>query len=186
MEPNNKYHQMNDLDIRVFFIFDPVDDLPSTPESILYYYYKLTVMLSTSHLHPMIVHFPIALIMAGFLAEVVSLFFRSEKCLSKTGFYLMVLGALAAIAAWGSGQLFTTEPTQGAIVDVFNKHETGAFITMIIIVLGAAFRIWLVTTGKEETPLKWIAFCFYLLAFAGVAFTGFMGGTMVYNFMMAL
>ena len=39
----------------------------------------------------MIVHFPIALIIVGFFAEVVSLFFKSEKCLSKTGFYLMIL-----------------------------------------------------------------------------------------------
>jgi hypothetical protein len=36
---------------------------------------------------------------------------------------------------------------------------------------------------KEETPLKWIAFCFYFLAFIAVTFTGFMGGTMVYDFM---
>jgi hypothetical protein len=36
---------------------------------------------------------------------------------------------------------------------------------------------------KEETPLKWIAFGFYLLAFIAVTFTGFMGGTMVYDFM---
>jgi uncharacterized membrane protein len=57
-------------------------------------------MLNTAHIHPMVVHFPIALIAAGFLAEVVSIFFRSEKCLSKTGFYLLVLGALAAIVAW--------------------------------------------------------------------------------------
>jgi len=70
-------------------------------------------MFSTDHLHPMIVHFPIALITVGFIAEVVSLFFKSEKCLSKTGFYLMILGSLAAIAGWASGQLFTEAPTQG-------------------------------------------------------------------------
>jgi hypothetical protein len=39
---------------------------------------------------------------------------------------------------------------------------------------------------KEETQLKWVAFGFYLLGFAAVTFTGFMGGTMVYNFMMEL
>ena len=89
------------------------------------------IMFNTAHLHPMIVHFPIALITVGFLAEVVSLFFKSEKCLSKTGFYLMILGALAAIAAWSTGQLFTSEPSQGEIVRVFEKHETGALITMI-------------------------------------------------------
>jgi uncharacterized membrane protein len=143
-------------------------------------------MFNTDHLHPIIVHFPIALITVGFIAEVVSLFFRSEKCLSKTGFYLMVLGSLAAIAAWATGQLFTEEPTQGEILKVFEKHETGALITMILIVAGTLFRIWLMLKKREETSLKWIPFGFYLLAFAAVTFTGYMGGTMVYNFMIGL
>jgi uncharacterized membrane protein len=124
-------------------------------------------MFNTTHLHPMIVHFPVALITVGFLAEVISLFFKNEKCLSKTGFYLMV-------------------PTQGEIVRLFQKHETGALITMIVMIIGSMFRIWLVMQKKEETKLKWISFGLYLIAFAAVTFTGFMGGNMVYNFMMAL
>jgi uncharacterized membrane protein len=134
----------------------------------------------------MIVHFPVALITAGFVFEVVSLFFKNEKCLSKTGFYLLVLGALAAIAAWSTGQLFTIEPTQGKIAEVFENHETGALITMLLMIIGAAFRIWLFVQKKEETQLKWVAFGLYFLGFAAVTYTGFMGGTMVYNFMMAL
>ena len=141
-------------------------------------------MFNTDHLHPMIVHFPIALIIVGFIAEVVSLFFKSEKCLSKTGFYLMILGTLGAIAAWSTGQLFTEEPTQSEILKVFQKHETGALITMILMIFGSSFRLWLVVQKKEETPLRWIAFGFYFLAFAAVTFTGIMGGTMVYDFMM--
>jgi uncharacterized membrane protein len=144
-------------------------------------------MIDTSHLHPMIVHFPVALITIGFLAEVVSLFFKNEKCLSKTGFYLLIIGALSAIAAWSTGQLFTNEPTQGAIMGIFEKHETGALITMLLMIIGSAFRIFLVIRKKEEeTIYKWIAFGIYFLAVAAVTFTGFMGGTMVYNFMMAL
>ena len=143
-------------------------------------------MLNTAHLHPMIVHFPIALIMAGFLAEVLSLFFKSEKCLSKSGFYLMILGTLAAIAAWSTGQLFTNEPTQGAVMPVFERHETGALITMVIMIICSAFRIYLVVNRKEETMLKWVAFGIYFLGFSAVAFTGYMGGAMVYDFLMPL
>jgi uncharacterized membrane protein len=95
----------------------------------------------------------------------------------------MVLGSLGAIAAWSTGQLFTEEPTQGEVLKVFVRHETGALITMILIIAGTIFRIWLMVKKKEGTPLKWIAFGFYLLAFIAVTFTGFMGGTMVYDFM---
>jgi uncharacterized membrane protein len=140
-------------------------------------------MINTDHLHPLIVHFPIAIIIVGFAAEVVSLFFRKEKCLSKTGFYLMVIGSLAAIAAWSTGHLFTEEPSQGEILSVYEKHATGGLITMILIVVGTMFRIWLVIKKKEDSSMKWIAFGFYLLAFAAVSFTGFMGGKMVYDFM---
>ena len=143
-------------------------------------------MFNTDHLHPLIVHFPIALITVGFFAEVLSLFFKKEKCLSKTGFYLMILGSLAAIAGWSSGQLFTDHPDDGEILKVFQKHATGALVTMILITVGTLFRIWLVIKKKEETSLKWIVFVFYLLAFAAVTFTGYMGGTMVYNFMIGL
>lgn len=143
-------------------------------------------MFNTAHLHPMIVHFPIALITAGFLADVVFLFFKNEKCLSKTGFYLMVIGALAAVAAWSTGQLFTSEPIDGEIVKVFERHETGALVTMIIMLIGAVIRVYLVVKKKEETQLKWLVFALYLLGFVAVTYTGFMGGTMVYDFMMSL
>jgi len=98
----------------------------------------------------------------------------------------MVLGSLAAIAAWSSGHLFTEGPTQGEILKVFHNHETGALITMILMTIGSVFRIWLVMKKKDETTLKWISFGFYLLAFLAVTYTGFMGGTMVYNFMIGL
>jgi len=149
-------------------------------------YLNCCIMFSTDHLHPLIVHFPIALIIVGFIAEVVSLFFKKEKCLSKTGFYLMILGSLGAIAAWGSGHLFTEEPTQGEILNVFTRHETGGLITMILIVSGTLFRIWLVIKNKQETRLKWVVFGFYFLACSAVAITGYLGGTMVYNFMIGL
>jgi uncharacterized membrane protein len=141
-------------------------------------------MFNTDHLHPIIVHFPIALIITGFFAEVISLFFKKEKCLSKTGFYLMILGAIAAIAAWGSGHLFTEAPTEGEILKIFIRHKTGALVTMIIITAGAIFRLWLVVKKKEDTKLKWIVFVLYLLAFMAVSFTGLMGGRIVYDFML--
>lgn len=143
-------------------------------------------MLNTAHFHPLVVHFPIALILVGFLADFLSLFFKNEKCLSRTGFYLLILGAVSAIVAWSTGKFFTIEPTGGSIVAVFEKHETAALITMLLMITGSALRIYLVIRKQEETGLKWVAFGIYFLAFAAVTITGYLGGTMVYNFMMPL
>ena len=93
-------------------------------------------MFNTDHLHPIIVHFPIALITVGFIAEVVISFFQKKNVCQRQVFILMILGSLAAIAGWASGQLFTEEPTQGEILKVFHNHETGALITMILILIG--------------------------------------------------
>jgi uncharacterized membrane protein len=43
-------------------------------------------MFATSHLHPMLVHFPIALILIGFLAELAFLVIKKEVCLTKKTF----------------------------------------------------------------------------------------------------
>ena len=60
-------------------------------------------MFEPSHFHPMIVHFPVAIIFIGFLFDLSSLFITKEKCLSKMGLYLEVIGMFAAIAAFGTG-----------------------------------------------------------------------------------
>jgi uncharacterized membrane protein len=143
-------------------------------------------MFNTAHIHPMVVHFPIALILAGFLAEVLYLFFKKSTWLSFTGFYLMILGTLGAIVAFASGQIFTFHPEEGEIVAMFEKHETGAWITLIVMVIATIFRSWLVLTKKYEGTMKWISFCLYFIGVAAVSITGFLGGTMVYNFMVGL
>jgi uncharacterized membrane protein len=142
--------------------------------------------MNTDIFHPVVVHFPIALIIVGFFIEVISLFFRSEKCLSKAGFYLMIFGTLGAIVGWATGQFFTDGPTQGEILKIYNSHKTAALVTMIIMITGTTFRTWLVLKKKEETDLKWIAFACYLLACVSVSYTGLLGGKMVYEFMIGL
>jgi uncharacterized membrane protein len=134
----------------------------------------------------MVVHFPIALILTGFLFDLGYLLFKKDQCLSKAGFYLMVLGTLGAVVAFTSGYLFTTGFTEGEIVKVYNWHKTGALISLIILTVVSIIRIVLVVKKKEETPLKWVVFALYFLGTASVSFTGLMGGTMVYKYILGM
>jgi len=142
-------------------------------------------MFTTSHFHPMIVHFPIALIMIGFIAELVSLFFKKEACLSFAGFWLLIIGALAALTAYLTGEFFTGEMT-GAAGAVKETHEIFAKITLWTMIANAVFRIYLKSSGKEQGAMKWIAFVIYAISAIAVSITGFYGGSLVYNYMMPL
>jgi len=142
-------------------------------------------MFDTSHLHPMIVHFPIAIIIVGFLADLMSLFITQEKCLSKIGFYLEITGMLAAIAAFGTGYYFTSE-MEGEAGILRQNHELFATLTLVSIILATFFRILLVYQKKEEGQLKYVALCLFLLAFIFVGITGYLGGNLVYGYMIGL
>jgi uncharacterized membrane protein len=138
-------------------------------------------MFSTSFLHPIVVHFPIALIITGFAADTAYLIYKKEICLRKAGFYLMVLGALGALAALLTGELFMAHPGEGDLARMFEKHETGAWITLVTIWIGVLFRIYLVVKKKENSSLKWVVYTLYCAAFAAVAVTGHLGGYMVWS-----
>ena len=142
-------------------------------------------MFTTSHLHPMLVHFPIALIAIGFLAELTFLFFKKEICLTKMGYYLLIVGTLAACVTQLSGSFFTADMA-GAAEQVKETHALIATITVLLSVLTSILRTYMLFEKNENTTLKIVSFIFYALAALSVSATGFFGGTLVYNFMMPL
>jgi uncharacterized membrane protein len=142
-------------------------------------------MFSTSHLHPMLVHFPIALVIVGFLAEMAALIFKKELALTQMGFYLLLVGSISAFAAWLTGNLFTAD-LDGVAGKVQGYHELFANITLGLLFLTSVIRIFILIRKNENTTLKLVAFIFYALAAFSVSITGFIGGKLVYNFMLGM
>ena len=142
-------------------------------------------MFSTSHLHPLLVHFPIALVIFGFLAELAFLFFKKEISLNKTGYYLLIAGTLAAVVAWLTGNFFTSEMdgTSGKIKEL---HELFATITLILLLVTSVFRTALLILKNENSKLKILAFSLYGLAAISVSITGYIGGSLVYTYMLGI
>jgi len=141
-------------------------------------------MFETSHFHPMLVHFPIALVTFGFIAELGSVFIKKELYLYKISLYLLVFGTLSAVAAYLTGQLFTADMS-GAAEDVRKWHETFAGITLGLLVVTAAIRSYFCYKG-DCNKFRWFTLTLYLVATIAVSITGFLGGTLVYNYMMPL
>ena len=142
-------------------------------------------MINTSHFHPMLVHFPIALITVGFLFDLVAVFIKKEPCLSKAGYWLMILGMAGAIAAFGSGYFFTNQ-MEGEAGLMRDKHQFYATVTLVLIILATLFRIVIGYLGKEGTKMKFIALGLYFLAVIYVTITGYLGGTLVIEYMIGL
>jgi len=142
-------------------------------------------MFSLTHLHPMIVHFPIALVTIGFLAELASLFFKKDSSLPKISLYLLIIGTLAAVAAVLAG-VFFTEKLSGAAGAIKETHALLAFVTTGLLLVTSFLRLLPLLKGKETKTTKQLAFAFYLLSMIAVSATGFYGGTLVYNYMMPL
>ena len=144
-------------------------------------------MISTSHLHPMLVHFPIALVAFGFIAEILGLYFKRELCFPKIGFYLLIFGTLTALLALLSGAIFTSEMT-GEAGKIQETHGMFASITLLILIAASALRIFIHFKKKENEAagLKRIALILYGIAAITVSITGFYGGTLVYSYMMPI
>lgn len=139
-------------------------------------------MFSLDHIHPMIVHFPIALIYVGFLAELIYLFFKKDPLFATAGFWLFCAGTLATVFAYASGALLTQE-LYGAAVSVQSTHELFGEITTISALVGVTFKIYLKSEGKEDGPLKWIAFAISTFTVISVSIAGYYGGVLVYDYL---
>lgn len=142
-------------------------------------------MFTTSHLHPMLVHFPIALVVFGFIAVIASLVFRKEASLPKTAFFLLLAGTLTAFTALMSGIFFTND-LSGAAGVVQNTHETFAWITLGLLLVTSAYWSFLIFKNQSNFALNWITIVLYGLATVSVSITGYLGGTLVYNYMMPI
>ncbi len=96
------------------------------------------------NMHPMVVHFPIALILTAFIVDLVALSFRRFLSLPKVSTILYFLGALGTVAAVVSGEsAVETVSISGQANSILSDHENVAEITMWFFLIYAAMRVFL-------------------------------------------
>lgn len=133
----------------------------------------------------MLVHFPIAIITIGFLFDLFSVFRKNEPCLSKTGYWLEIIGMVSAVLAFGSGYFFTS-PMEGEAGIVRDDHELYATLTLVSIILATLFRIVVRYLNKESTNIKYLSLALFFISFVFVSLTGYLGGVLVIDYMIGL
>lgn len=138
-------------------------------------------MIDLTYIHPMVVHFPIALLLIGFVAEVAGAVLKKEF-FSKAALYLIVIGALGVVAAYFSGNFAGDGITEtGSLKQALDLHESSAILTVWLVVATALFRVALVFFKKFHGALQWVAIALFLVTSLSIARTGHYGGQLVYK-----
>ena len=92
--------------------------------------------------HPLVIHFPIVLVMAAAVVDLVDVAFERSAWLKAATTTLYVTGALSLIVAFLTGlQAQGTVLIPGMAYPVLGEHRQFAFITMTYCIVVAALRL---------------------------------------------
>jgi uncharacterized membrane protein len=132
------------------------------------------------NIHPVLVHFPIALLSAAALMYWLGFLARRESWLW-TGLWTLVLGALGAAAAVGSG--LYAEP--GVMLAPSVKTALLAYhkrIMIAVLILSAALALWAVAARPMPTRGRGVFLATLVVVVALIAKGADYGGRMVYDY----
>ncbi len=137
-------------------------------------------MISATHLHAMLVHFPIALLIIGFLSELVAFFFK-KSFFRQAAFYLLILGTLGTMASYLAGNAAGEGMEEGTLANAIEMHEQAATFALWLTVITAAVYLAIVFFKYHKSWAKWVSVILFAGAIAAIARTGYLGGQLVYK-----
>lgn len=130
-------------------------------------------------LHPMIVHFPIALLITSVLFDAASKIFKRDS-LRDGALWLLVLGLIGGIAASIAGDFAEEAAEKAGIAEsLIETHETLAFVTMGIF---GVLLVWRLFLRNNFTAQLFAIYLFVAAIGVGtLSATGYYGGDLVYE-----
>lgn len=137
-------------------------------------------MLSSSHLHAMVIHFPVALLMAGFLSEILALF-RKRLFFHQAAFYLLLLGTLGSIIAYLTGNAAGEGMEEGELAKAIQLHEQAATLTLWLTLTTAITYLSIYFFQIKRTWINVLSLLLFTCVVGSVARTGYLGGQLVYK-----
>ena len=130
-------------------------------------------------LHPILVHFPIALLITSVLFDAAGVIVKREA-LREGALWLLALGLVAGVAAGVAGLVAKEAAGKAGIAEsLIERHETLAFVTLAIFGTLLGYRLFL------RNQLVRVTLAVYLIgALVGIgtlSATGYFGGHLVYE-----
>jgi uncharacterized membrane protein len=133
-----------------------------------------------SNLHPMIVHFPIALLAAYFMLEVSGLALRRPS-LRHVAAWMLYLGAAGAVVAATAGFVAAAQvPHGGQVHEIMEWHQR---LMLTVSVLAVVLALWRGLGGMAVSTMAVGLTLFLATAMMGLMVFGTdLGGLMVYRY----
>ncbi len=145
-------------------------------------------MINIAHIHPMLVHFPIVLLLVAVAINFMVLLKKGDlaakDCLPTSGLAALLLAMIAAIAAATFGDIALDK----AIELGFNKapleqHETLGLTTLWILIALSAWQVFSRWRGISLKATRgWIFFAVALVGSGVLLAAAYFGGELVYTF----
>jgi len=133
-------------------------------------------------IHPMIVHFPIALLLTATLISFLAVLFKNKREELKTVLYwIMILGALSVLAALASGLY---EDARGVVHDdaIHKIMEVHKLLGFIITAAFVSLTLWFVFRKSKIKYRELLIITLFLVATSSVlVYSAYLGGKMVYE-----
>jgi uncharacterized membrane protein len=137
-------------------------------------------MIPSTHLHAMVIHFPIALLIVGFLSEMVSLLLK-KTFFNQVGYYLLLLGTFGTIVAYLTGGGAGDGMEEGTLGKAIGMHEEAAFITMWLTIVTSVVYSAIVYFKYPNKWAKLISLVLFAVVIGAVSRTAYLGGQLVYK-----
>ncbi|MBL0183359.1 MAG: hypothetical protein IPP96_14120 [Chitinophagaceae bacterium] len=107
-------------------------------------------MISATHLHAMLVHFPISLLIVGFLSELAAFIFK-KPFFRQAAFYLLMLGTLGTISSYLAGSDAGEGMEEGTLGKAMELHEQAATIALWLTIFTAAVYLAIAIFKYKKT-----------------------------------
>ena len=134
------------------------------------------------NLHPLVVHFPIALLFAAGAADLAGLVLRHQKPMRDTATWLYIAGAAAAVAAYFTGyeaaEAMVLSAEAAALVDT---HGDWAFGATWLFAFFASLRLAMSYLLRPRRALRIGAFVVALAGLGALAQTALHGARLVFE-----
>lgn len=130
-------------------------------------------------IHPIVVHFPIALLVTSVVSDA-AYFFSSLETLHHAGWWMIFAAAATGVATVAAGVFDMRRAALGD--DVHEKVHRHMWVGVALLAVVCALALWRWTFfAKPAEPLSALYLDFGLLAVALAAFQGWLGGELVYT-----